>query len=86
MKDRRDGGGAARRAPGRGPGHTGLVRAAALIDDAPTGRWRIILVFDGDLDTHVPVTTVRNAETAAALWGLDPREIDYTEVGALLTG
>ena len=59
------------------------MRAVAKIDDAPTGRRSIILVFDTD-DAWAEVATRQEAEMAAELFGCAPASIDYDEIGQLL--
>ena len=62
------------------------MHAATRIADAPTGRLSIIMVIGDDLDTYVPVTSRTEAELVATeLWGLDPGEIDHSEVGTHLS-
>ena len=44
----------------------------------------MVLVLDAGGDAWVTVTTRREAELAAEVWGLSPAQVDWSEVGDLL--
>ena len=60
------------------------MRPAARINDSPAGRLEVVLVLDAGGDAWVTVTTRREAELAAEVWGLSPAQVDWSEVGDLL--
>jgi hypothetical protein len=60
------------------------MRVAVRINDTPTGKLEVIVVLDSVGDAWVRVTTRREAEIAAELWGLTASDVDWSEVGDLL--
>jgi len=60
------------------------MRPPARINDSPAGGLSVIVVLDDAGDAWVPVKTRREAELVADLRGIDPSEVDWSEVGDAL--